>query len=249
MNIRDKFVFIHMPKTGGTFVSHHVKDYVVRPRRGFLERVWPRRNYKVNIAHSKHARRVELLPSSLSMPLVGCIRNPFDWYVSNYTFEWWKDYPEEYPGVLEHKDYPNLSFSDYLDLSFNEWFRRLSYVSPLIQSTTGRYTQLVIWWFCKNPEKLLGWEGDIEQWELQVRNELNEVRFLKTDSLNEDLSRLLEEYKFPDGTIEKVRQSERIYPSQHKGRMKQWLDYYSDANLSLVFSRDKFIFEHFGYEP
>lgn len=245
MNIDNKFHFIHMPKTGGTFVVYHLKDFVVDPKVARIQRILGRLFAARAVRDLKHARRVDLRNNDQSMPLVGCIRNPFDWYVSNYTFEWWKDYPDEYPGVLEHENYPDLSFSEYLTLSFNEWHSRLPNVSPLIHSKIGRYTQLIIWWFCQNPQRLLSWSGSLDEWERQVRRELDAIRFLRTEVLNDDLSQLLEEYRFPISKINEVKKSNKVYPKQHKGRKKEWREYYSGNTLRLVSEKDRFIFKWF----
>ena len=67
MLITNKFVFIHCPRAGGTFVSEVIKKF-------FLE--------AMEIGY--HLPR-ELLPQEYShLPILGVIRSPWEFYVSWY---------------------------------------------------------------------------------------------------------------------------------------------------------------------
>jgi hypothetical protein len=70
----DKFVFIHLPRGGGTFVTNLIKKFF--PAAHELGQHLPR----------------ELLPPQYShLPLLGTVRNPWDFYVSLYHYVWPKD--------------------------------------------------------------------------------------------------------------------------------------------------------------
>jgi tetratricopeptide (TPR) repeat protein len=69
MIITQRFVFIHMHKTGGQTLND------------ILERCMP--DYRV-IGY--HYPRSEIPPEYAELPVVGMIRNPWDWYVSWYAF-------------------------------------------------------------------------------------------------------------------------------------------------------------------
>jgi hypothetical protein len=65
----DKFVFVHMHKTGGQSLSHVIHDCVP----GFRP---------IGYHYPYH-----LLPAEFAdLPVVGMVRNPWDWYVSWYAF-------------------------------------------------------------------------------------------------------------------------------------------------------------------
>ena len=66
------FVFLHVPKTGGTFV------------RRLLEAHAPA-DWQVQIL-SMHPRATDIPPSHRHLPRLALIRNPFAWYVSWYYF-------------------------------------------------------------------------------------------------------------------------------------------------------------------
>ena len=69
MIVSDKLVFIHMHKTGGQFVLRALLNYVGGSRQiGYHT---PRRNLPVEFH---------------DLPLLGFVRNPWDWYVSWFCF-------------------------------------------------------------------------------------------------------------------------------------------------------------------
>jgi hypothetical protein len=72
--VTDKFVFVHLPRSGGTFVSEIIRKFFPSAR---------------EIGH--HLPR-ELLPREYShLPVLGTVRNPWEFYVSLYHYVWPKD--------------------------------------------------------------------------------------------------------------------------------------------------------------
>jgi hypothetical protein len=74
MIVTDKFVFIHLPRSGGTFVSELIRKFFPS-------------------AHEigYHLPRT-LLPKEYShLPVLGAVRNPWDFYVSWYHHVWPRD--------------------------------------------------------------------------------------------------------------------------------------------------------------
>jgi hypothetical protein len=72
--VADKFVFVHLPRSGGTFVSEIIRKFFPSAR---------------EIGH--HLPR-ELLPREYShLPVLGTVRNPWEFYVSLYHYVWPKD--------------------------------------------------------------------------------------------------------------------------------------------------------------
>jgi Flp pilus assembly protein TadD len=69
MIITDRFVFIHLHKTGGQSLNDAIT------------RCLP--NHKVV---GYHLPRSEVPPGSRGLPIVGLVRNPWDWYISWYAF-------------------------------------------------------------------------------------------------------------------------------------------------------------------
>ncbi len=69
MIITDSFVFIHMHKTGGQSLNDIIKHCIP--------------DHRVIGYHLPHG---DVPPESTNLPVVGMIRNPWDWYVSWYAF-------------------------------------------------------------------------------------------------------------------------------------------------------------------
>ena len=69
MIVTDKFVFVHLPRTGGTFVSEVIRKFFPSAH---------------EIGH--HLPR-ELLPREYAhLPVLGTVRNPWEFYVSLYHY-------------------------------------------------------------------------------------------------------------------------------------------------------------------
>ncbi len=69
MIITERFVFIHMHKTGGQTLNDIIEHCISDCR-----------------VIGYHYPRGEIPPESAELPVVGMIRNPWDWYVSWYAF-------------------------------------------------------------------------------------------------------------------------------------------------------------------
>ena len=74
MIVTDKFVFVHLPRSGGTFVSDVIRKFF--PSAHEIGYHLPR----------------ELLPKEYShLPVLGTVRNPWEFYVSWYYYVWPRD--------------------------------------------------------------------------------------------------------------------------------------------------------------
>src|SRR5262245_7631666 len=107
MIITEKFIYIHWPKTGGTFVEHVLNE--LESGRGWVG--------------DKHDRVCQIPQPFRDRKVLFTVRNPYDLLVSNYEFEWWKNYPgdpfeEAKMKELYHR-YPDISFGDYAQSYYN----------------------------------------------------------------------------------------------------------------------------------
>ena len=72
MILSEHFVFLHLPKTGGSFVRELCTHYAPPA-------------WKVRLLD--HHPTIHDIPSEYAnLPIFGFVRNPFDWYVSWYTY-------------------------------------------------------------------------------------------------------------------------------------------------------------------
>ena len=74
MIVTDKFVFVHLPRSGGTFISQVIKNFFPS-------------------AHEigYHLPRALLPKEYAHLPVLGAVRNPWEFYVSWYHHVWPRD--------------------------------------------------------------------------------------------------------------------------------------------------------------
>lgn len=70
--------FIHLPRTGGTFVAQYLRHKQTRFSKRF--------NYFGHEYNAKKHQPASTVPDYKNHYLFGLIRNPFDWYVSRYHY-------------------------------------------------------------------------------------------------------------------------------------------------------------------
>jgi hypothetical protein len=119
MIFTDRFVYVHQPKTGGTFVTAVLfRLHELRWTR------WTHLQsaFRVNLAHQnkygtliynnhKHGGRRAIPPEQQHKPVLATVRNPYDLYVSQYEFGWWKR--REYRRWF----HPDATFEDYVRIA------------------------------------------------------------------------------------------------------------------------------------
>jgi len=83
MIVTDRFVFLHLHKSGGTFVNELLVRFVASARRvGY------------------HLPRSLVPPQYSGLPALGLVRSPWSYYVSWYTFQAQKQQPNALFGIL-----------------------------------------------------------------------------------------------------------------------------------------------------
>jgi hypothetical protein len=144
MIITDKFVYIHLSKTGGTFVTQVLKqiheargDKIVacyadkqpKSRWSLRQLINPRRTFLM-LQHwddglktyNQHGKANDIPPGHQHKPILTTIRNPYDHYVSGYEFRWWA-FPREASSTIgqwlygTYPHFPDLSFAEYLHMT------------------------------------------------------------------------------------------------------------------------------------
>lgn len=112
MILSSEFVFIHQPKTGGSFVTEVLAEvYSGQAGREFTN--W-----------YKHGGVEDIPPEYRAKSIVTTLRNPFDFYASHYRFGWWigrELVPRIFPFWLENDmrtrcaAYPDITFEEFMD--------------------------------------------------------------------------------------------------------------------------------------
>lgn len=255
MNITNQFVFVHMPKTGGTFVSQVLRDLSmpswIQPKlaRKVFFRVKNTTTRALGFGSSsieleKHATCNQIPEKYRGLPIIGCMRNPFDWYVSNYHFQYWLRNPDAYPGLSEDPNWPEIDFDYFIHLSNNVWPHVMN-PDMLISSDLGRLTTLFAIFYCKHPDRVLMPDiNDEKRFEL-FKEELYPVTFLDTNTLNQDLFNLLAGFGYDKNKLKFIIHKRRMSPVTMRDEEDHWEKYYSDRLANQIFYKDRLLFKLF----
>ncbi len=255
MNITEKFVFVHMPKTGGSFVSSVLRTLYNNSwfHKQLLrsESLLAAKNrlmaFFTDVPHlefNKHGTCNEIPVSHRHKPILSCVRDPLDWYVSNYKYGWWRTNPKDYIGLQDEPSWPNLTFRRYMELSNTVWLRNRNRTIA-VNPTLGRFTVLFINYYCRHPERLLALPVDTPNFLERVRDDMYDVHFLKTHSLNQDLYTYLAGCGFSHEELAFILTKEKISPRNNRSQSETWPTFYTDDMIASVRQRDRIIFALF----
>ncbi|MDQ3511283.1 MAG: sulfotransferase family 2 domain-containing protein [Pseudomonadota bacterium] len=243
MLITPDFVFIHMPKTGGTFITQ------------MLRLVYGTRAVETG---RKHATCDEIPIAERGKPILSVIRSPFDRYVSQYHYGWWKTHPQEYcdpaPILQQFPSYPQVDFGDFVIIA-NRYFVNVhrgaasGYESPNLPPdlTLGWHSEQFIRFFCRDPHLAFSSiaSHDLERGHLD-RFE-HPVEFLRTETLNRDLAGYLQRFSVEAELLRTVREHRPVMPGQaHEARARRHArDYYDPRLIDFVSRKEAFLFNRF----
>lgn len=243
MVITPDFVFIHMPKTGGTFIAEMLR-LVYGPRAVESGR--------------KHATCDEIPAADRGKPILSVIRSPFERYVSQYHYGWWKTNPQEYcdPALVRERypEYPQVEFEDFVVLA-NRYFVNVhrgvanGYESPELPPdlAPGWHSEQFIRFFCRDPHRAFAsiTERDLQRGHLEAYE--YPVHFLRTETLNQDIADYLQGCGVDAEFLWVIREHERVMPEQaHEARARPHARDYFDRRLrDFVQHKEMFLFNRF----
>ncbi|MEA2600148.1 MAG: hypothetical protein QOF89_1140 [Acidobacteriota bacterium] len=255
MILTDQFVAVHEPKTGGTFVTSALFqlygarwNFRTRLASALGRDVVARGKYGTfRFTNNKHGGCNEIPQAWRDRPILASVRNPYDLYVSQYEFGWWKrrEFLSWYRRVPDFERrfprFPDLSFPEYMELA-EAAFRTLRNE----RFDSGLYTEQFVKFYFKAPEEAFARLDDAYIASQAYRNDMHDLRFVRTSRLNQDLYDFLIDMSFEACDAELVLGLGRILP-QGKGRAadKGWETYYTDDLKRSVRERDRLVFAIF----
>ncbi len=255
MILTDRFVAVHEPKTGGTFVTSALFQLYgvpwnlrTRLASAFGRDVVARGKYGTFVfTNNKHGGCNEIPETYRDRPILASVRNPYDLYVSQYEFGWWKrrEFLSYYRRVPDFERrfarFPDLSFAEYMELT-GAAFRTLRND----RFAPGLYTEQFVRFYFKSPQKAYARIDDSYIASESYRNDMHDLRFVRTDRLNLDLYEFLAGIGFDARDVEFIVELDRVLP-QGKGRSadQRWEAYYTDELKRSVRERDRLVFAIF----
>lgn len=248
MLITDNFIFMHQPKTGGTFVTAvllrlHGIPWNARKIGNKTSRVWETPYGEVILRGPKHNSCGDIPDGQRSRKVLATARNPYDRYVSEYEFGWWKreeylddfrrgtpDFDRRYPG------FPNISFSDFLSFANRQ--------EIIGRTNIGAQTIGFIWRYFRDPERVLAELKEDYFSSGRHRADMFDVHFLNMDRLNQDLHDFLIAAGYPASALAFILETGKILPTvppegetRHDHRSLD--SYYSRQSAAFVRHRER----------
>jgi hypothetical protein len=255
MILTDHFVYVHEPKTGGTFVTSMLfRLYGLKWSRlthlrnalsGQVRSRHPKYGYLVHDTR-KHFGCRHIPAEHRDKKVLATIRNPYDLYVSQYEFGWWKrreflPYFKALPSF--EKDYPTFP-----DINFEQYVK-LSDAAFAIGDTAayGLRTREFINFYFREPAKVFQrLPNDPSYIKDEYRADMFDLHFVQTNNLNRGLYEFLTLMGYDDSDVSFVVGQEKILP-RGKGRTadQQWQKYYTPELKRHVREREHLLFTLF----
>lgn len=249
MLITPDFVFVHMPKTGGSFVARML-------RMAYGDRATE--------YGDKHATCEQIPASECDKPILSVVRSPWDRYVSQYHYGWWKTHPEAYcdtaPILRDHPTYPQIDFDAFVRIANVHFLNTHRGVPtgfanarlPAAQAP-GWHTEQFVRFFCRSPRDAFAAIGADELASGRLPDYEYPVRFLQTERLNRDLSQALGDC-LGDGPQTqalraRIEEHAPVLPDEayEQRQSRETIGYYDPALTDFVRRREAFLFARFPH--
>jgi hypothetical protein len=260
MIFTDHFVYVHEPKTGGTFVTSmlfriygmkwsrltHLRNMLFREIRSHH----PKYGY---LAHDtkKHAGCRSIPNEHRNKKVLATIRNPYDLYVSQFEFGWWRRreflrYLKSVPNFEhDYPQFPNITFTQFVNLSDAAFAK---FGNPDDYKQLGVRTREFINFYFHKPAQVFERLRQDPNYiaEQKYRADMFDLHFVQTDKLNRGLYEFLTLMGYEDEDVSFVVGQEKILPGG-KGRTseQQWQKYYTPELKRQVREREHLLFTLF----
>ncbi len=249
MILTEDFVFLHMPKTGGTFVAAMLAELYPSGLRRWKRRLRRGRPLRppLRAPAGKHAPRTAIALSHQNLPILATIRSPWESYVSDYEFGEWRRGADNQAMlaydwrriVAENPQFPNLSFAEYLAVFGQVGYRLDVPDRPELGWRTVRFA----WQFSPMPAPTVASSND------ELRDGVTrsgDVTFIHTENLRVELHDRLVELGLHEREVAFIRSAAKVLPSKGGRRDDQrWEQYYDDELYELVARMDAPLLDRF----
>ena len=261
MIITDKFVMLNFPKTGSSFVRAALKEIHGYNRlsarllrmldlpgsSSMTELLLPTID-KASIRGlpGQHGTYRQIPEKHRHKGIVSVIRNPFDRYVSDYLFGWWKRYPPANTTLLAEAfpHFPDLSFAEYCHM--NDHFGRqdrLGDISPRIE--LGLFTIQFIQFYFKEPDSVLRRIDDGYISHRRYLADIAPITFLHQENLRAELYEFLLSLGYSEEKIRFILEAEGVNVTDRENDQRQLENFYTRQLVEEILQKDRLLFELF----
>tara|TARA_R110000744_G_scaffold50415_1_gene109040 strand:+ start:940 stop:1635 length:696 start_codon:yes stop_codon:yes gene_type:complete len=226
MLLTNKFIFLHMFRTGGTSINGSF----------------------IGTTLGYHRPR-SLIPKEYEhLPVVGNVRNPFDWYVDIYYHALNVNYP------MKTRTFLNFIL-DFKRYSFKESIKRLldtSWMTPQDKEKSLAHAPSIYKWDIAWTDNLrkkelqsyldsnLGFLSWLFNYMYEYKDNTKGVTYCRLEHLENDWSSFLNKKVF-------IPKLNPIFGSIKEPRQKNYMSYYDDELIELIENKDKNYIKQFNY--
>ncbi|WP_179022232.1 hypothetical protein [Winogradskyella forsetii] len=231
MIITKDFVFIHMPKTGGTFVHGIFKKIIAKykknnPLQWYINRLGFKMNFLIptyqkldNITYYPYPNKavvgqhagVSFIPIKYrNLPIISVKRDPVKKFESAYYYRWWERFPTltimELEELFPH--YPNITIENYFELAYNVEMKK--FFNNDFREDIGVLSWQFIRMYSTDPFYVY---NNITQQNYSefIKTYFVNVQFFEMNTLGNDLEAYIRTTRFSEYS-DFFKTNERIYP-------------------------------------
>ncbi|HEX5726024.1 MAG TPA: hypothetical protein VFX98_11200 [Longimicrobiaceae bacterium] len=251
MIFTDRFVYVHEPKTGGSFVTEALLrlyglEWSKRLRLEAMLRGHATRNggpYGSFTYHNlKHGTYSQVPPPHREKLVLATVRGPYEMYVSQYEFGWWRrrEVRRHFAAVpafgRRFPRFPDLSFPEFVEL----WDAAMG--DPE-EEGRGAWTRQFIRFYFREPERVRAWPDDVLRDPEARRAAMPRIHFVPTDRLREGLHAFLLDRGYRPGDVQFVLEMGKVLPGKGRSDEQRWERYYTPELKARVRRRERLLLE------
>ncbi|HYR08266.1 MAG TPA: hypothetical protein VEQ60_10875 [Longimicrobium sp.] len=251
MIFTDRFVYVHEPKTGGSFVTEALmRLYGVRWSRRLRLQAMLRGQVSRNggpygrftYHNLKHGTYSQVPAAHREKPVLATVRGPYEMYVSQYEFGWWRrrEMRRHFSAVPDFRRrfprFPELSFPEFVEL----WDAAMGDADP---EGRGAWTRQFIRFYFRDPPHALTLPDAVLRDPEARRAAMPRIHFVHTERLREGLHAFLVDQGYRAEDAGFVLQMGKVLPGKGRGDDQRWERYYTPALKDRVRRRERLLLE------
>lgn len=195
---------------------------------------------------NQHGTYEQIPAEHKGKPVMGCVRDPFDHYISFYEYRnWAHQTPDKVKEIKERfPSFPDLSFNEFLHF-FNIFNIRSRVHHERLRADIGMITYSFIQFFFRDPKNAISRLDGSYLDSGKFREDMAEVRFLHTENLNRELHDALAGFGYEKEDIAFILSEGKINVTRERKTPADRDKYYTDELLELVREKDRMMFDLF----
>lgn len=256
MIFTDRFVYVHEPKTGGTFVTAALLRLYGQERPRWLRVLSMLRGQvtrnggpygSITYHRNKHGTYSQVPPEQREKLVLATLRGPYEMYVSQYEFGWWRrrDMHRHFTGIPGFRRrfprFPDLTFPEFVEM----WDAALGGPEEEGGAGRGAWTHQFIRFYFRDPERAAALPDDVLRDPEARRAAMPRIHFVPTDRLREGLHAFLLDQGYRPEDVAFIPRMGKVLPGKGRRDDQRWERYYTPELKDRVRRRERLLLEIF----